>query len=845
LDILSTDLVPFSKRSTSGNYYACCISDRGTTKGWVEPIKRKSDASDIIIGKCEMCYNIFGQYPRKIRMDYGGEFFNEKLQTYMREKGILPDSGPRATPEYNMRQEKSQLSLEVMANAMLISSPLTAGYWDLAWKYAQYTRDRLPTNKDNAYRTPYELWNEKKPDVSKLRPFGCIGYCAFPNKSRHKMKPKAIKAIMVGYDEIRKGYLILSMHTKRLIVSRDVTFAEAPFAEQCMERVIEGITDFTNEEDDLDVSDDDEEFFADYNEDLIGGEIQDGEGKDSEPTNQPENENPLNDHSEFNVDDLIVNEEELVPDERYLVYTETGPSINKALKGPERDKWLQALEKEWNSFIENEVYDIVPRKQAQDTRVFRTVVVLTKKFNGTNTEVLYKARCCVDGSCVDYDTNTYAPVIDSDSLKLITALSMQCNMKMSDFDVSTAYLYGRLKEPRYMEIPLGILSNIDHNKFILKLKKAVYGLPEAGNVWNSTFDARITDEVMKFKRCISAPALYYKKENDDIIFLTLHTDDGKLFSSNDDLMENTLDQLAEKFKIKRLGVSKEYLGMEQIMDNQKLLWHNKQKVMALVSEFSHEKIRPTNIPLSHSTMKEINEAKGEPLDEAHIHEFRSAIGKLNWIAGATRPDIAYAMQILSRGLSKPFTHHWKALILLLGYLKGTPNAGICFKKGNLDFNKNLLNISMYCDADLATVHEDTKSTSGIMIFINGSLIVWLSKKQPTIARSTVESEALALDLGVKMLEFIIGILDEIGIRYDKPNVYEDNMSLIYILNGFGYNRRTKHMLIKLNYLKDKVMTDYFNLHHCSTTKMLADILTKPQPRIAFLKLRGKMSVVIF
>ncbi|CAM9901067.1 unnamed protein product, partial [Heterosigma akashiwo] len=514
--------------------------------------------------------------------------------------------------------------------------------------------------------------------------------------------------------------------------------------------------------------------------------------------------------------------------------TETGPSINKALKGPERDKWLQALEKEWNSFIENEVYDIVPRKQAQDTRVFRTVVVLTKKFNGTNTEVLYKARCCVDGSCVDYDTNTYAPVIDSDSLKLITALSMQCNMKMSDFDVSTAYLYGRLKEPRYMEIPLGILSNIDHNKFILKLKKAVYGLPEAGNVWNSTFDARITDEVMKFKRCISAPALYYKKENDDIIFLTLHTDDGKLFSSNGDLMENTLDQLAEKFKIKRLGVSKEYLGMEQIMDNQKLLWHNKQKVMALVSEFSHEKIRPTNIPLSHSTMKEINEAEGEPLDEAHIHEFRSAIGKLNWIAGATRPDIAYAMQILSRGLSKPFTHHWKALILLLGYLKGTPNAGICFKKGNLDFNKNLLNISMYCDADLATVHEDTKSTSGIMIFINGSLIVWLSKKQSTIARSTVESEALALDLGVKMLEFIIGILDEIiGIRYDKPNVYEDNMSLIYILNGFGYNRRTKHMLIKLNYLKDKVLTDYFNLHHCSTTKMSADILTKPQPRIAF------------
>ena len=130
-------------------------------------------------------------------------------------------------------------------------------------------------------------------------------------------------------------------------------------------------------------------------------------------------------------------------------------------------------------------------------------------------------RCCVNGNNIDYEVSTYAPVVDAESLKLMTAVCMQAGMCMTDFDISTAYLNGKLKEPRFMEIPIGVLPNVSHKNFILKLKRAVYGLPEAGNIWNSTFDERVTNEELRFKKCISSPALYTRIEGEERAYMGL------------------------------------------------------------------------------------------------------------------------------------------------------------------------------------------------------------------------------------------------------------------------------------------------------------------------------------
>ncbi|CAM9908464.1 unnamed protein product, partial [Heterosigma akashiwo] len=126
---------------------------------------------------------------------------------------------------------------------------------------------------------------------------------------------------------------------------------------------------------------------------------------------------------------------------------------------------------------------------------------------------------------------------------------------------------------------------------------------------------------------------------------------------------------------------------------------------------------------------------------------------------------------LARFVQEPRVEHWNALLLLLGYLKQTSKAGILFKRGAQSPNKRV-NITVYTDADFATVDEDSKSTSGVLIYVGGVLVAFASKKQTTVARSTTEAEGLALKYALTLLEFIAQVLGELGIKHNTPVVLE-------------------------------------------------------------------------
>ncbi|XP_059294549.1 secreted RxLR effector protein 161-like [Lycium ferocissimum] len=104
----------------------------------------------------------------------------------------------------------------------------------------------------------------------------------------------------------------------------------------------------------------------------------------------------------------------------------------------------------------------------------------------------------------------------------------------------------------------------------------------------------------------------------------------------------------------------------------------------------------------------------------------------------TRPDIAYAIGKLSRHTSNPNQTHWMAMKQVLGYLEYTQDYA-------LHYNKYLAVIEGYSDANWITGSTKTKSTSGYVFTIGGGAVSWKSSKQTCIARSTMESEFIALD----------------------------------------------------------------------------------------------------
>ncbi|XP_047328573.1 secreted RxLR effector protein 161-like [Impatiens glandulifera] len=124
----------------------------------------------------------------------------------------------------------------------------------------------------------------------------------------------------------------------------------------------------------------------------------------------------------------------------------------------------------------------------------------------------------------------------------------------------------------------------------------------------------------------------------------------------------------------------------------------------------------------------------------------------------TRPDIAYAVSKLSRYTSNPSNNHWKAIVRLLRYLRNTHDYG-------LHYTRHSAVIEGYTDADWISDMKDSKSTSGYVFILGGAAISWKSSKQTIIAKSTMESEFIALGKCGEEAEWLRLFLEDIPICY--------------------------------------------------------------------------------
>uniref|UniRef100_A0A8R7TS16 Mitochondrial protein n=1 Tax=Triticum urartu TaxID=4572 RepID=A0A8R7TS16_TRIUA len=142
---------------------------------------------------------------------------------------------------------------------------------------------------------------------------------------------------------------------------------------------------------------------------------------------------------------------------------------------------------------------------------------------------------------------------------------------------------------------------------------------------------------------------------------------------------------------------------------------------------------------------------GDPVDKG---QYQRLVGRLIYLSH-TRPDIAYAVSIVSRYMHDPRSTHLNAAYRILRYLKGCPGKGILFS------NSRHLSIECYTDADWAGCLDDRRSTSGYGIFVGGNLVSWRSKKQSVVARSTAEAELRSMVSGICELVWLRLLLTEL------------------------------------------------------------------------------------
>lgn len=810
LELVHSDICgPMETPSLGGNKYFLTFIDDFSRYTFVYFLKGKDEVCRIFMEFCTMVETQLGRRLKCLRSDNGTEYTNSRLQTFLKEKGIRHQKTVKYTPQQNGVAERANRSITEKARCILHEAGLPKAYWAEAVATAIYLYNRCPTKavKD---KTPFEAWFSRKPNLKYIRIFGCEVMEKIPSPKRKKWDPKAVKKLFIGYCDETKGYRLIDPNTKKVTISRDVVFLEHKMSQKPVDN-----TNATNAQEpmwmeDKEVKEQEEssEVSSTEDADFLGFETEEKENESqTEPVRRSDRTAKPISYPDFITYFVTENNEPQTPGE--------------ALKSVDAAKWEQAMKTELESFVKNDTFEWTDLPKGK--KVLKTKWVFRIKTPADN-HVQYKARLVVKG-CEqkpgrDYE-ETFAPVIKYSSLRFLLALAVKEDLQTTHMDVQSAYLHGYLTEEVYVQPPEEI-SDKPPNK-VWRLNKAMYGLKQSGRCWNHCIsEVLISVGLVQSK---ADPCLYYKILGSKIIIVAIYVDDVFIFTNDVKLRKLVQGKLESQFNMKNLGEINNCLGMRITRDwtEGKLRIDQSQYIEKILHKFGMSECKPISTPME--VGQKLQDSPDEELCSMTV-PYQQAVGSLLYLSQVSRPDISFAVNSVSRFNNCPKLIHWVAVKRIFRYLKGTVNLKLEFnKRGNIG-------LETFSDADWANELSDRHSISGVSIMCMGGLISWQSKKQRTVALSTVEAEYMALSSALQEVLWFRTLFKELEpIVKVKPFVlYCDNQGTIQLAKNDIVTQKTKHIDVRHHFVKEKILNKEIVLEYLPTDKMISDILTKSLPK---------------
>ncbi|KAH9136422.1 hypothetical protein LEN26_006155 [Aphanomyces euteiches] len=405
-------------------------------------------------------------------------------------------------------------------------------------------------------------------------------------------------------------------------------------------------------------------------------------------------------------------------------------------------------------------------------------------------------------------------------------------------DIDTAFLNGVLSERIGIKLPDGFLDyvsslgadasklglpNDNLSDLSLELIKSLYGLKQAPREWHKVLVEFLNS--IGFEKSLSESCIYVRKVKDQMAIVAIYVDDLVLLAKNDDTMEALKAQVKARFACKDMGPIHFILGLRIQRDEGTMTMKIDQRLNALnmLRRFGLDKCHPADTPMKAPLSSADCPPDGAPKDDDLHSKYRQGVGCLMYLMIGTRPDIAYAVQALSRHLNNPGVVHYEAM-------KRTMRSTV---------------LSAFSDADYATDSATRRSVTGHCTFIGANLVSWCSNSQRIVATSTTKAEYIALAQATREVLFQRSLHRQRGNRQNQATVlYGDNQPAIAVATNPVHHARTKHIDVRYHFIRERIQLQDIRLEYVASEDNVADAFTKPLHRSQFQHLRDRLGVQV-
>jgi hypothetical protein len=356
----------------------------------------------------------------------------------------------------------------------------------------------------------------------------------------------------------------------------------------------------------------------------------------------------------------------------------------------------------------------------------------------------------------------------------------------------------------------------DGSNKVCRLLKAIYGLKQAGRVWNAKLNKILKN--MGLIKCKLDPCIFYDITRSMI--LGIYVDDLLILYREERSLKGFKESIQKTIKIKDIGPAKNCIGMSINQGVGFIEIDQCSYVSDILSRFKMDDCKPVHNPCNTSEKLSIKCLEVEDNLTGTV-PYQEVVGSVLYLTQCTRPDIGFSVNDVSRFNQKHGNSHWTAVKRILRYLKGTANYKFRFERSDEE-------ISAYCDSDWGSDIDKRRSCSGYTIKYGSTPVIWNSKRQRIVALSSTEAEYIALSSCTCDTLWVIQFVTELTNKKPGPAIIHiDNQSSIKLAQNDAFQQRTKHIDIRYHHVREHIERGVIKINYIPTAENEADALTKP------------------